>query len=318
MRSPPGASGSDVVAAAMTEAQALQRQGAALQVPAPGMIGELSTIEPVLPVVAGPPEPVLGLLQRPRRGVLAPPQRDEPALAFLEQGACGGRRTFEAHVQIRGQPQSGQWVLGRGRIVRPAAVVHPVAGSPIEERLGDRIVVTVLPVGPARGHPAVVEAWSAIHLHLDLSVDAADRPQQNMRRVVVGGSPTVGMGTFVLVVPRPDEKRIGDDQPTSRRPPTGFEHHRPGDVAACRGHVDPGRTDTEMAGIAIENGAEHAGGVHPRQAQPFHCAVRRHQRRCLTVGEECVVLDRWEVTPVQPDRLGGPVHDVPLPSPECS
>ena len=58
----------------------------------------------------------------------------------------------------------------------------------------------------------------------------------------------------------------------------------------------------EAPGVAVEDGAEDARRVHPRQAQPFDVAARRHQRRRLAVGQEGVVGDRRERRSHQPLR----------------
>ena len=153
------------------EGEPLQRQRAALQVAAPGMVGERATIEPVLPVVTRPAQSASRLLQCLGRGVFAPRQRDEPVLALLEQRASGRRRRLESDVEVRGQAQ--------------------LLSDPGRRR--QRLVVPLTGIRPLRRHPAVIEGRRAIHVHLHLAVHAADHPQQHVRRVVVGRGPAMRM-----------------------------------------------------------------------------------------------------------------------------
>jgi hypothetical protein len=46
-----------------------------------------------------------------------------------------------------------------------------------------------------------------------------------------------------------------------------------------------------MPGMGIEQAAEHRRLVRPRRAPPVDGAVLRHQRRCVPVREEPVVVD---------------------------
>src|SRR4051812_41984794 len=119
---------------------------------APPMVRERATVEPVLPVVAGPAELMPCNLQRRRRSVFAPRQRDEPVLALLEQTACGGRRAFEPNVEV-----------GREAQPRSVAFRNRLAGY-IRRGLGDLLVITVAGVRPVGRHPAVVERGSAVHI----------------------------------------------------------------------------------------------------------------------------------------------------------
>ncbi len=57
-----------------------------------------------------------------------------------------------------------------------------------------------------------------------------------------------------------------------------------------------------MAGAAVEDRAEHAGGVRPRHAQPLHRTGRGDQAGVLAVGQERVVGDRRERVPQRSAR----------------
>ena len=52
--------------------EALERERAALEVGAPGVVGEVAVVEPVLPVVGGPDEPLIGLAVGGGARVLGP------------------------------------------------------------------------------------------------------------------------------------------------------------------------------------------------------------------------------------------------------
>ena len=260
--------------AARRERQALQGQRAALQVPAPRMVREAAPGQPVLPVVRGPHQPALRLLVAERRLVHGPGQRDEVVLAFPHQGPGHGPAALETdpHVGGQGQPDPGL------RAGRPA------------HRLG----VAAVGVLPGALQAAVVEDRLAVEGDLHLAGDAADGAQQHMVGVVVGRRPAVRVGQLDVVMPRPHQQRVAHHQPPGGRPPAGLQHHRAGQVAAGRGHVDPFRAEPEPAGRAVQHRAEHARRVQPGQAHPLHVAARRDQRGGLAVGQEAVLADRRE------------------------
>ncbi len=102
------------------------------------------------------------------------------------------------------------------------------------------------------------------------------------------------VGAVVLVVPLADQQHVAHDDPPAARTPAGLDHHGAGEVAPRRGDVHVGRADPEQARVAVEQRAEHARRVHPRQAHPFHVAARSDQRAGLGVREEAVLGDRRE------------------------
>ena len=80
--------------------QALERQRRALQVGPPRVVGELAAVEPVLPVVGGPDQPVVGVVDVRGAGVLGPGQRAEERLALLHHVPRGRARALEAEVEV--------------------------------------------------------------------------------------------------------------------------------------------------------------------------------------------------------------------------
>ncbi len=252
--------------------QALERERRALQVRAPRVVGELAAVEPVLPVVRGPDQALVGLLVGPRRRVLAPGQGGEHRLALLHHVPRGGARALDAEVEIRHEPQLQVDVL----------------------RLRQELVVVLAAVLPGRALAPVVERGLARQPDLHLAVDAADHAQQDMVGVVVGRRAAVRAGAVVLVVPRADEQHVAHDDPAPARAPARLQHHRARQVAPAGRHLDARRGEPEVAGVAVQQRAEHAGRVHARQAEPLDAAVGRDERGGLAVGEEAVVGDRGE------------------------
>ncbi len=143
----------------------LQRERAPLQVGAPGMVGELAALEPVLPVVRRPHEALVGVfVVRQRRRVLGPRERDEERLLLLHARAGDRARPLETDPHVRRQPELDV-------DARPAR---------------DGGVIPLSVVVPLRPHAAVVEGRLALQVHLHLAVHAAHEPQQHVVGVVVG------------------------------------------------------------------------------------------------------------------------------------
>ena len=247
---------------------------AALQVGAPGVVGEVAVVEPVLPVVGRPDQPVVGLLVVARapgaRTTTARRTAVSPSFISVRRG---GPRALEADVHVGGERAA------RHRCPRALAT---------------RLVVAGRRCTPSRRRPAVVEARLAVERHLHLAVDAAHQAQQHVIGVVVGRRAPVGVRAVVLVVPGADQQHVADDDPAAARAPARLEHHRPRQVAARGGHVTSAGAEPEHAGVAVEHRAEHARRVEARQAEPLDVAVRRHQRARLAVRQEAVVGDRRE------------------------
>ncbi len=236
------------------------------------MVGELPAVEPVLPVVRGPREPLVGVLVVARRVVLAPGQRAEDLLALLHHVACGRARALEAEVEVGDQPQ-------------------------VEVAVGDAgLVVALLPVAPAAALAPVVEGRLAVERHLHLAVDAANGAQQHVVGVVVGRRAAVRVRAVVVVVPRTDQQDVAHDQPAAGRVPTRLEHHRAGQVAASGRDANVRRADAEQAGVAVEDRPEDARRVHARQTHPLDVAAGGDQGRRLAVGQEAIVGNRGEGT----------------------
>ena len=260
--------------------EALERERAALQIAAPRVVGELAAVEPVLPVVGGPDEPAVGVLERARRRVVGPGQRAEHLLALLHQVPRGDARALDAEVEVAHQVQLEVVVALDGHVVVVAAGVVPVAAG-----------------------PAVVERRLAHERELHLAVDAADGAEQDVVGVVVGRRAAMRVRAVVAVVPRADQQRVADDDPAALGAPAGLEDHRAGQVAAGGRHVHARGAEPELAGVAVEQRSEHARGVHPRQAHPLDAAARGDERGGLAVRQEGVVGDPGERA-ARESRLG--------------
>ena len=250
----------------------LQRQRASLQHRPPRMVGEAPAVEPMLPVMRGPDLAPVGVLIGARRRMLAPRQRAEDRLALLHQVPRGRKRPLDAEVQIRHEAQLDVAAVG----------------------LDDRLVVVLSGVAPHAAHGAVVECRLALEAHLHLAVDAADRAQEHVVGVVVGRRAPMRVRALAGVVPRADQERVADDDPPASRVPARLEDHRARQVPPRGRNPDVQWTKPEHARRAIENRAEHARRVHPRQAQPLDVAARGDERGGLAVGKEGVVGDRGE------------------------
>src|SRR5690606_23821448 len=255
------------------ERQALEGQRAALQVAAPRVVGEAAPVQPVLPVVDRPDEPLVRLLVGRGGRVLAPRQRDEAGLALRQQRAGRGERPLEPDVHVGGEPQVDAVSAREGLVVPGAGVL------------------------PAGGRPAVVEHRHAVEPDLDLAVHAPHHPQQDVVGGVVRRGPAVGVGTFRLGVPRPHGGGARHPPPGAVHPPGGLQHHGAGDVAPRGGHLRARRADPEVPGVAVQQRAEHAGRVHAGQAHPLDVAARRDQGGRLAVGQEAEVGDGGERVP---------------------
>ena len=181
------------------------------------------------------------------------------------QRAAGGA-VLERQLHVAGQPQLG-----------------PVAAA------GDRFAQ--LAAAPGRRLGAVAEARQALHLHLDLAVDAGHRPQQRVVGLVLGVGPAA---LAVRGRPLGDRQRVVDDDPAGVGHPGRLDHQRARLVAAADRDDDAARRELEVAGAAVEQGAEGAGRVEAGQAEPLDRAVVGDQGAGVAVGEEAVAADRRE------------------------
>ena len=239
------------------------------------MVRELAPVKPVLPVVRGPHQPPIGLIEVRRRRVLAPGQSAVDLLAFLHPMPSGGAGALEAKPQIGGQPQLDVAILS----------------------LGQALVVTGTGVLPLRRLASVVECRLAVEHDLDFAVDATHGSQQHVIGVVVRWCPPVRARAIVLVMPVADQQHVAHDDPARPGEPAGLEDHRPREVAPRCRHGHPHGPDPEPAGVTIEHRSEHARRVDARQAHPLDVAARGNQRDRLTVREEAIVGDRWKRAP---------------------
>jgi hypothetical protein len=104
---------------------------------------------------------------------------------------------------------------------------------------------------------------------------------------------------LVLVVPRPDQKDVADDDPAAAGAPARLEHHGAREVAAVGRDLHVGRPEPEEPSVPVEDGSEHARGVEAREAEPVDGAVAADERGGLRVADQPVVLD----TPLHRERF---------------
>ena len=181
-------------------AQALQRQRDALQVLAPRVVRERAVREPLVPVVGGLDEPVVGLARRSSgRGARRTPARRTPC---RRRAACVTARTREPSKPTRRS------------VVSVSLVAQPSARR-------DGLAVAVADVLPVRVAAPVVEDRVALDLDLDRAVDAAHGAQQHVVGVVVRGRAAVRGRALLGVVPGADQQHVAHDQPAAARCPSG-------------------------------------------------------------------------------------------------
>ena len=210
----------------------------------------------------------LRLVETGRR-VTAPRQRGEGPLPLLQRRAA-----------VAAGPDGAETEGGRHR-------EHGVAG-----RRPDRHGLVAVPVVvPHAGLHSVLEDGHDVGHDLHMPLDAGGQPQQGPRGGGVARRPAV-VGSPRPVVHRLNDEQVLHQQPAGRGVPCRLEHHGPGDVAPVMGHLGVHGPEPEVSGRAVEEGAEHAGRVRPREAQPLHRAVRGHETVVHAVRDEAVVGDR--------------------------
>ena len=250
--------------------QALDRQRRALDRRHPLVVGEPGASQPRAPVAHGRLQARSGVVEAGGRGEpLGPRERAVELVALLERVPGAHRVALDAEGHVRGQPD---------RQPRPGGVG------------GVTVVADQRPL--ARDAP-VVEDGLTDQLDLDVAVDAAHRAHEQVLGVLVGGRSRVRRDR-VLGAARSHRERVADDHPAARGVPGRLEHVGPGLVAPAGGDVHAERRDAEVAGLAIEQRAEHARGVEARDAQPPDPSVGRDQRTGVAVRDEPVAGDRRE------------------------
>ncbi len=153
--------------------------------------------------------------------------------------------------------------------------------------------VAVVAYRPLRRDAPVVEGRLAGQLHLDLPLQAHRNAHEQVFGVFVGRRPGVRRDP-VHAAAGAEDQRVAHDRPPARGLPRGQQDVRPGLVDACRRDVDPERPEAEVAGLAVEQRAEHARSVEARDAEPVDAPVRSDQRAGVAVRQERVVGDRRE------------------------
>ena len=237
-----------------------------------GWSGKRPVVEPLAPELARAPHAVRRRREAVGALVVRPAERDEQRVALLHGGerVCAAPLEPDTHVRDEAQPQ-----VGAGR----AGGCAPVAGP---------VVVPLGADGP------VVEHRLAVERELDGPVDALDRAQQDVLGLVVARRAAMRRGALLVVIPGGHEEGVADDHPARRGLPRRLEDVGAGQVAPAGGNHDVGRAHAEAARRAIEQGAEHARPVGPRQAHPLDVAAWRDERVALAVRQEAVGGDGRE------------------------
>ena len=103
--------------------------------------------------------------------------------------------------------------------------------------------------------------------------------------IVVRGRAGV-RGDLVVAFPWAHGQRVADQQPPAGRLPRRREDVRPRLVDPRRRVVDPERPEPEVASLTVEQGAEDAGRVEARDAQPVDRPIRRDQGTGVAVRQK--------------------------------
>ncbi len=146
---------------------------------------------------------------------------------------------------------------------------------------------------PLARRATVVEGRLADQLDLDLALQAAHGSHEDVLRVLVGRRPGVRRDP-ILVCRRAHDQRVVDLDPPAGCLPGRHQHVGAGLVEPPRRNGGPERSQSEHAGLAIEQRPEHAGRVEARNAQPVDRPVGRDERAGVAVGQERVVGDGRE------------------------
>ena len=141
--------------------------------------------------------------------------------------------------------------------------------------------------------PAVVEDRLAGQLDLDLALDALHGADEHMVGAVVGRRSGVRCHA-ILADTRPHGERVAHHHPSTARVPRRDERIGSRFIGARvrDGHAEG--SQPEAAGLAVEQGGEHAGRIEPRHAEPVDRSVRSDERAGVAIRQERVVGDRGE------------------------
>ncbi len=208
--------------------EALEDEGRALQVDPPGVVGEVAVAQPFAPELFGRVDSLqrLGGAARAAEVAVTPGHGAEAGLVFAQGDVAASRALVELEVHVAGQHQLSPVAAGGARFAELTAV-------------------------PVRPLEAVAEARQALHLHLDLAVDAGHRPQQRAVVLVRGlGSPAAGVAAGGS--PVGDRQRVLDHNPAGLGDPGRLDHQRAGHVAAANRDDHALRPQQHVTGPAIK------------------------------------------------------------------
>ena len=253
--------------------QPLQRQRRALQLAAPAVIGEPAPLEPAAPGLGRVVDPLAGVAGVAGQArVVGPGQRAEGVFVAAEPPRAPDPPVvveLEVHVGLEAERNP---VDDRGRdaelgVEVPVDRPAPVVGAGLADQLD--LGMALGTVGEADEHPLRLEAVAA-----------------------VAGPDGV------------DEQRVADDDPAGLGRPGRLDQVRPRLVAARDRHPLV-RREPHRPGAPVEDGAEDARRVEPRQAHPLDRAVGGDEGPGLAVGQESVGADPRELLQAGLRRAGG-------------
>ena len=253
------------------------------------MVRYACAAQPVAPELGGGGEARVGVVDvLRRRKLLGPRERAVDLLALFEYVPRPDPIALHADGHVRLQPDRLLGVACLPASSTFAAPLSAATGDAAAARIGP---VAAVAYGPLGGHPSVVEDRFARQLHLDFAIEAHRDAHKHVVGVLIGRR--AGMRRDqVLATARPQDQRLAHDHPAAGGLPGRQQDVGPGLIDARRRHVDPERPETEAAGLAVEQGTEHARGVEARHAQPVDRPIGSDQRAGVAVRQERVVGDR--------------------------
>ena len=247
--------------------QPLQGQRRALQLRAPGVVGEAAALEPVRASSGWSPR---------------------AASAWsMSLGRSGGRRTRRARSSSprrrrrrRVPVRSGRRRSSSSRLAIRLRSVSPQSTS------ARRAVLVELPARPRRARSRAGRRSAG--------GPRSRRSRSGASGAACGRRAAAGAGVALDVLHRRDQ-RVADDDPAGLGRPGRLDHVRARAGSGGRAGTRSSGARRKLPGAAVEDRAEDAGRVEAGQAEPLDRAVGREQGAGLAVGEEAVGADRREL-----------------------
>ena len=143
---------------------------------------------------------------------------------------------------------------------------HPLAGP-----AGVGGLAVAVHQGPVGHGAAVAEDGLADQLQLDVALQAAGGPDQQVVGVVIGRGSGVG-GDAVVALAGAHGQRVADLDPAGRGAPMGDQGVGAGLIGPGHRHVDPERPQPERPRLPVQQRPEHTGeskrGTHNQSTVP--------------------------------------------------